>query len=122
MPDRDECPCKKVFNWILSEFRVIGSNAVQKLKILEKNGNVFSSFVCFYMFFCCFPLNATSSYPFAVFFALCRAFGPPRYRLLLLLLTLFDLISVKISESLSISNQRVAYSVGHFRAFCVVSH
>ena len=122
MHDRDVCPCNEVLNWILLEFHVIGSNPVQKLKILENNGNVFSSFVCFYMFSCCFPLNATSSYPFFEFFALCQAFGPPLFWLLLLLLTLFSLISVEISESLSISNQRVAYSVDNFRAFCVISH
>ena len=52
-----------------------------------------------------------------MFFALCRAFGPPANRLLLLLLILFSLISVKISESVSISNQRVAYSLIHFSAF-----
>ena len=52
-----------------------------------------------------------------MFFALCRAFGPPAYRLLLLLLTRISLISVKISESLWISNQRVVLSLSHCRAF-----
>jgi hypothetical protein len=83
-------------------------DAVQKLKILQKNGSLFSSFVCFYMFSFCFVLDATSSSSsFAVFFALRRAFGPRRYRLLLLLLTRFSLFSVKIYESLWISHQDI---------------
>ena len=78
--------CELMFSdQILTGFHVIGLDSLQKLKILEKNGNLFSSFVGFWYVFCCFQANATSSSSSAAFFALRRAFGPPRYRLLLLL-------------------------------------